>query len=514
MTFWKRSLLNLFSASLGQLMMIAIGFLLPRLFITNFGSEVNGLLSSANQILVYLAIFEAGVGGVTLQALYGPVSRKAWGAINGILSATNIYYKKASVMYLATLAAVAVVYPFVVSVALPPLTVSLVIFFVGLPQVVSFFVHAKYILLLRADGKNFVLTALITLVSVTAGLAKVFLLLRGMQVLPVIIIQCIIQMAQAVYITHYVKKRYPEISVDSTPDYKAISQKNYMLVHQLGGLVYHNTDIMVLTMVAGLKVVSVYSIYKLVMSQFGNMLYNLQNSVDFVLGQTYQRDKSRYRRRIDQFEAWFSALAFSLYAVIYFLMFSFVKLYTYGVEDAVYADHLLVILFVVIELLSVMRQSMQQTINYAGHFKNTMPQTLIETGIKLVLSIAGVYLFGIYGVLAATIVSQLYRVNDVILYANKRLLHRSAKRTYAIHAVNILLFLLAQIVFTLAFSEVYSWWGFLKTGVLACMISLPLYFIVQTSIWSETRVTFWYYLMNSPKIVRSLLRRTPKKPTA
>ena len=71
MTKRRRSVLNLISAVLGQILGIAIGFLLPWLFITSFGSEINGLLSSANQILVYLALFEAGVGAVSLQALYG-----------------------------------------------------------------------------------------------------------------------------------------------------------------------------------------------------------------------------------------------------------------------------------------------------------------------------------------------------------------------------------------------------------------------------------------------------------
>lgn len=502
MTNRKRGLLNLASASIGQLMMIAIGFLLPRLFITSFGSEVNGLLSSANQILMYLAIFEAGVGSVTLQALYGPVARQDENTISGILSATNKYYKKTSLLYGLTLVAVAVLYPLVVAIDQPFLTVSLIILLVGLPQVVSFYIQAKFILLLKADGKNYVVTTLNTLVTVLAGLVKVALMLKGFSVLPVIIAQCLIQLIQAWYISRYMKKHYPRISMEAQPDYPAIAQKNYMLVHQLSGLVYHNTDVLILTMVSGLKVVSVYSIYKLVMSQLGNMLFNVLNSVDFILGQTYQTDMDKYRRRIDQFESMFSAVAFSLYAVIFFVLYAFVSLYTKGVEDIQYADRLLVLLFVAIELLSAMRQPMQQTIHYAGHFKKTMPQTLLETGLKLVVSLVGVTFYGIYGALAGTIISQLYRVNEVIVYANRRLLHRSPGRTYSIHALNFLVFALSQLLFGALFSSIQTWGEFIKTGILAGLISVPLFLAVQALVWPENRASLKYYMGNAGLLLK------------
>lgn len=509
MTNRKRSFLNLTSAIFGQVVSIAIGFLLPRLFITNFGSEVNGLISSANQILVYLALFEAGVGGVTLQALYGPIARKQWDTINGILSATNIYYKKASALYLITLVAVAVLYPLVVSIALPALSVSLIIFFIGLPQVVSFFVQAKYILLLRADGKNYVLTNLTAVINTLTGLTKVVLILKGVDVLPVIIVQCLILLTQAIVLSRYTKKHYPQLSLDVQPDYPAISQKNYMLVHQICGLIFQNTDILILTMIAGLKVVSVYSVYKLVMSQMGNLVYILQSSVDFILGQTYQTDQKKYIRRIDQFESLFSAISFSLYAVIFFVLYAFVSLYTKGVEDIRYADHTLVLLFVVIELLSVMRMPMLQTINYAGHFKETLPQSLFETAINVVASIIAVSFLGIYGVLLGTIAALLYRTNDIIFYSNKKLLHRGPQKTYLIHLLNIVLFILVQLLFGSLFPNMDTWGSLIKTSILAGLISVPLFLSAQILIWPENRASFRYYAGNIGMLLKKFKKDKP-----
>ena len=67
---------NLLSGIAYQVILIVIGFLLPRLYLENFGSEVNGVLSTIKQIFVYLSLLEAGIGLATTQALYKPVAQR------------------------------------------------------------------------------------------------------------------------------------------------------------------------------------------------------------------------------------------------------------------------------------------------------------------------------------------------------------------------------------------------------------------------------------------------------
>ena len=75
-----------------------VAIIIPRLFIVNYGSEVNGLLSSIRQIYVYLALLEVGVGDASVVALYGPIGRGDYDAANHILAATDRYYKKIGII--------------------------------------------------------------------------------------------------------------------------------------------------------------------------------------------------------------------------------------------------------------------------------------------------------------------------------------------------------------------------------------------------------------------------------
>ena len=95
----QKSIKNLVYTAMSQLISIAFGLILPRLFVTSYGSEVNGLLNSLGNFLICLSLFEAGVGAASLQALYGPVGQDQWDDIYGILSATNEYYRKTGTWY-------------------------------------------------------------------------------------------------------------------------------------------------------------------------------------------------------------------------------------------------------------------------------------------------------------------------------------------------------------------------------------------------------------------------------
>ena len=80
---------NLLSGVFYQIVLIVLSFLLPRLYLENFGSEVNGVLSTIKQIFVYMFLLESGIGLATTQALYKPVAEKNHNKINSVISATN-----------------------------------------------------------------------------------------------------------------------------------------------------------------------------------------------------------------------------------------------------------------------------------------------------------------------------------------------------------------------------------------------------------------------------------------
>lgn len=477
----QKSLKNLFYSILGQVVTIGFGLLLPRLFIVGYGSEVNGLLNSLNQLIIYLELLEAGISGATLQALYRPVALKDWDSINGVLSATNYYFHRVGRIYLAVLIGLSLLYPLLVAGELPYATVCGAVFFSGLSKAVFLYFQGKYFFFLYVDGKNYLLVNLATIATVVTSLVKVVLISSGVNIVLILAAASAIQCTQTVYILRYIRRNYPCLRLDVSPNYQAIAQRNYAMGHQIGSLVLNNTDVLILTIVCDLRVVSVYSLYKLITSNLESLLSILNSAVSFVLGQNYQTDRALFTRRIDLFESFYSATLYALFSVALFLILPFMRLYTAGISDINYVDGTVAALFIAVSLLNQSRMPMLQTINYAGHYQQTLSRCIAETTINLSVSLLLVFPLGIYGVLIGTVAALGYRSVDILLYANHRLLKRSAKRSFAVYGVNIAIFLAMWQILPRLFVglPITSWLQFVKVGCLSTALCLPVFLTAQ-----------------------------------
>lgn len=423
-----------------QLVTILLGIVIPRLTLVNYGSEVNGLLNSITQIYSYIGLLEAGIGTATIQALYRTVGSEDHSRTNAILAATNRYYNRTGILYTAAIFAFSLIYPIVVASEIPPVTVVLIILFNGAGSVIGFFVQRKYLLLLQAEGKNYIESTLTMILNVLRNVAKILLMAMGMDVVLVQAAAMLLSLVQMAYISWYIRKNYAWIDLTVEPDYESISQSKNVLVHQLSSLIFNNTDSIILTVFCGLKVVSVYSLYTMLFSMISNAMSVFSNSIVFSLGQAYHEDRKRFLRMYDLYEICYMAVVFSLYAVTERFILPFVTCYTAGITDTNYLDPLLPLLMISTYLLSCGRIPSAQLVTIAGHFQKTQNRSILESVINLAVSLLAVQRWGIYGVLVGTIAALLYRANDLVIYANREILDRSPWDTYKRWIVNLLVF--------------------------------------------------------------------------
>lgn len=435
----KKGIKNIFYGLLSQGMNIIIGFVLPSLIISSYGSETNGLLSSTNQILVYLGLFEAGVGNATIQALYEPVAYDNKKKINSILAATNSYYNRTGLIYLLALCIASVIYTFYVKTSYSALEVVLITIFTGLGLLFNFWGFGKYKVYLQAEGKNYVANNILTISFVIANIGKIVLVLNECSIVLVQLMQVIYYALQMIGINCYIKIKYKWITMKEEPNYKAISQKNSVLFHQLSSLVFSNTSIIILTFFCGLSVVSVYSMYNLVFSTVMNLLTTVVASIVYILGKLYFSERKKYDIYHDVFESIYMWIGCAIFATVYIIVIPFMKLYTRGFNDINYIDFLIPILFFIMQFLNIVRGAANNLINIAGHFEQTKGRAMIEMTINIIISLLLVSKLGIYSVLLGTIVALLYRTIDMLYYENHYILQRKAIKSFVKFFVNALL---------------------------------------------------------------------------
>lgn len=422
----KRVLYNLVVGIGSKVLLMVLGFLVPKLYIDNYGSELNGLLSSISQVFAYLALLEAGVGTATTQALYDPIAHNDQKRINGIMSAASSFYRRTGVLYGLGVVIFAVVYALTVSGGIGKTTVFILILLSGGNGVLNYFFQAKYFAMLNAEGKGYVHVAIGTAVSFFTTISKLILLYNKLNIVFVYTAYFLLALIQNIAISVYIHTHYRSLDCNSKPDYKAIEQSKSVLVHQISSLVFSNTDVLILTVFCDLNTVSIYAIYNMVAENLVTILNIIFGSFTAALGLTYQENKERFVAYYDMFElgTWF--ISFTIMTITLLLYNPFIALYT-AKADIQYVDALLPILFVLCKLLSLVRMPGVNAVNIAGHFRKTQMRSVIESIINLTVSLLLVYFWGIYGVLFGTIAALSYRTIDFILYTNKNIVYRKPR---------------------------------------------------------------------------------------
>lgn len=443
----KRGAKNIVYGFLGQIITIIISIIIPRMFIMSYGSEMNGLLASISQVLTYLSVLEAGVGAATIQALYRPITQRNTEDINGVMSATNIYYKRTGRIYLGLIVLVAGIYPFVVKSSISRSIMFAIVFINGIPSVINYTVQGKYKLLLQAEGKSYITTNITTIFNIVVNIIKIILIYYNINIILIQSVYIVISLMQMLVFMIYIRRNYSWLNVRGKADYSAINQKGAVLVHNIAGLIFNSTDMTILTLFCGLESVSIYAIYNSLFGMLNTAINTVNEGIRFILGQAYVKGLKYYIKILDVYENFFMAIIFSLCFSIYILILPFVRLYTQG-SDINYINIYLPILFTAIKLIDAGRNTCLTTIYAAGTFADTKKQAVIECIINLSVSVVGVFKFGMEGVLIGTIVALVYRVIDTIIYTNHKILHRKATGTFALWGRNIFAFFIMALIFS------------------------------------------------------------------
>ena len=474
----KKIQYNLIVGILSQAIILVLGIIVPKLVLVNYGSEINGLLSSITNIYSYIAIVEAGVAAASCQALYKPIAENDFKKANSIISATNKYYHKTGIIYLALILVFSIIYPILINTEIPYYVVVLVILFNGFGNVVNYFFHGKYLIFLKADGKNFVRTGLETFTNVFKHASKIVFISLGFNVVMVQFIAMLASWLQMFFIYFYIKKRYSWIDLKATPDMGSISQSKYVFIHEINYLITSNVDTVVLTLFSDLKIVSVYSLYNLLFNTVNRVLCTIRDSFEFKIAYFFHKDKKVFSRMYEVFEIYYITFSFAIFTIMNYFVLPFLKLYTINVNDINYINIHLPVLFVIINLISAGRYPSEAMIHISGHFNETKHSAIIESLINILFSIVLVHYFGIVGVLLGTIFSSLYRTFYLILYVNKKIIFKKVKNTLFCWCANFILFVVVLFINKKLVYSFNSYFSMIIFCIPYAIIIFILYFLI------------------------------------
>jgi O-antigen/teichoic acid export membrane protein len=499
----KKAIANIIASLSLQLVTVVCGFIIPRLIIKTFGSDINGLTSSITSFLGYITLFEAGVGGVIRANLYKPLANKDISAISGIVKATGKFFKSVSYIFIGYLLVIAFYFSFFVNKGYDSVFTFSLVIIIGASIFVQYYFGLTYQVLLQADQKQYISSALQIVTLIINTILVVILVNLGTGIHMVKLGSSLIFILRLVGLYLYVNRNY-KIIKDCPENNDAIRQRWDGLGHHIAFFLHRNTDIVVLTLFANLKEVSVYSVYFLVVSGIEKLVTSFSTGLEAAFGNIIAKGESEV---LDRNFRIYELISFSLTTILFtstaMLILPFITLYTKGVTDANYIRPLFAYILIMAEAAYCIRLPYHSVVLAAGHFKQTRNGAFLEAFINVILSIVLVNFFGIIGVAIGTLCAMLFRTIQYAVYLSRNIIKRKisefAKRCF----INIFAVLL--IIFTVNSLKIvkidsYAVWGLYAV----CVTLISLVIVILTNI-----VFYRTDIMNLFRIIKNLL--TPKQ---
>lgn len=466
---------NTLASLLFQVVSLVCGFILPKLIIDNFGSSINGLLSSITQFLGIIALCEMGMGAVVPASLYKPLAEHDNEEISKIVISSEKFYKKIAIGMLIYIGVLMCVYPLLVD-SYSFLFVASLILIIASSTFAQYYFGITYSLLITADQKQYI-TYILNSSTIILNLVISYLLIElGCSIHIVKLLSAIIFIFRPIFYSFYVKRNY-QLNKQVKYSIEPIKQKWNGVAQHIAYAVQEKSSVLILTFLSTLEYVSIFSIYYLVLEGLRGFVYSVTSSITSFMGNIIARGE------IGALKSGFRIVEWLIHtvAVVFFtsaaiVIIPFMTVYTQSFTDADY----IVPIFPYLLCAGVGCRCLQMPYNIvvqaAGHFKQTQNSAIIEPIINICVSVALVPFIGLSGVAIGMFASMMYRMLYLSIYLTNNIIYTSKYLLFkriVIDIVLVFLIVLATIPVYMRSISYVSWFLFgLKVFFIAVVITV------------------------------------------
>lgn len=456
----KKLAWNTITSLILQVVNLISGFILPRLILGSFGSEVNGLVNSISQFLGVITLLDLGVGAVVQSSLYKPLVNNDNSMISKIYVSATKFFRRLAMILLVYIFLLMAFYPLLVNKNFGYLYTILLIAAISISSFAQYYFGITNSLLLSADQRGYIQYTAQIITVILNTIACAVLIKLGGSIQLVKLTTSLIFLLRPFYLTWYVKRHYV-INRKITYEEEPIKQKWNGMAQHFASYVLGGTDNIVLTIFSSLANVSIYGVYNIVITGVKNALFSMTNGFQSLIGQMLYKNEKENLNNFFSYVEWFmhtgTTLIFGCTGV---LLVSFVKVYTNGITDADYIQPLFAVLITIANAGHCLRLPYNILILAAGHYKQTQSNYIVAMILNIVISIATVKIWGLIGVAIGTLVAMFYQTVWMAWYDSKNIIcwpFRNFLKQTAVDALTVVLSSLATFKIPLL-SVSYSAW--------------------------------------------------------
>ena len=431
-----------------QVIIVISGLILPKLLIEVYGSIINGLVSSIKQLLNYLSVITLGLGAASQVALYKPLKEKKYSEINGILSATRIFFNKTGYVFIVISILATIIYPFIILSEVNYFTTMFIMIIVSVGSIIQYTILSKYTILLVADQRNYIASKIAAEGIIINTVITIFLIYIRASIEMVQLVGTIVYIFRLFTTINYVKKNYPYVDYYAKPNFESISGRWQVFSYEISGVIILYTPMILITLFCGLNEASVFSVYNMVFSSLCMIVNVFVAGFSASFGNVIVEENiSLLRKTYNTYEYIYNNILYICYTCAIILIIPFIKVYIKNDDGVNYVVPLIGIMFALSGLTRGIRTPCVTLVEAANKFKENKLANIFEAISNVLLSFLFIFNYGIVGVLFANLVTSLIRSILYIFYSYKNILKTKPFKIILVLTLNsLLMYIMVKVI--------------------------------------------------------------------
>lgn len=406
----KKSVLNLISSFVSQIILIILGFVSRRVLIYNVGVEYLGINGLMTNILLLFSLAESGIGVAIGYNLYKPLAENDQETIKSLMR----FYKKAyEFLSLFTLFIGLCFLPFL-NLFLKGNTVqnTNTIYLLFLFSSVSSYLFSYKVSLNNCDQNKYIFTLANTITQIIVLIIKIVILNKTKNYILFLLIDIISTLLKNIIFSYIVDRNYPYLKEKNikelNPHLKNDLFKNIkaLFISKIGYIMSQSADNLVISSMISVKAIGLYSNYNTLITSVSGFVSMFISSITASMGNLIASESINKQydvyKKIELINDW---LYICSSICLYFLIEPFIKIWL-G-KEFIISKHVL-ITAVLLYFFKGINATIDMVKTTSGLFHQDRYIMIIEALVNLIISVLLVKYLNITGVLLGTLLSYLF----------------------------------------------------------------------------------------------------------
>lgn len=421
----KNSVKNILTSIIPFFIITLMSIFRVRLFLHSLGEEIYSTNQVFNQIFSYLSLIDGGIGCLIVQKYYKLFVDKNEEEINYTYSKSKKTMNYVSLIIFLIGFSLSFFIKLFVNNSLSSRYLQFVFILYLIRSIIEYlFISPRFVI--QADQKLYKINIILNIYQVIEMSIEMYLLSKKVDYAIILIFTTIIRTIAYICCNRTVFKEYPWLKKVKIKRNDRFHDVGYMFWHKISGTIKMNTDIIILSITQSPLVVTIYSSYNYIIKCLSQVVYLLSTSISSSAGNVFYKENENKKTEVfNKINITFLYLSAVITIILYIEYDDFIQIW---IGSKYIMDKLSKIMICITLFQTVASRSLILAYETMGKYKETKWIIAAEAIINLVLSIAFVKPFGMFGVILATAISGIVSIVVLPKYIYTNIFNQGYKK--------------------------------------------------------------------------------------